>query len=84
MQLFVLYAASVLILVRSVFRLIEYGQGDDGYLISHEYFLYIFDSTLMWITMAILAWVHPSEITAFLEGGKGLAVRRGVEVYQLY
>tara|TARA_R110002003_G_scaffold9_36_gene680 strand:- start:7871 stop:8296 length:426 start_codon:yes stop_codon:yes gene_type:complete len=84
MQLFVLYAASVLILVRSVFRLIEYGQGNDGYLISHEYFLYIFDSTLMWITMAILAWVHPSEITAFLEGGKGLAVRRGVEVYQLY
>ncbi|KAH7075849.1 putative RTM1-like protein [Paraphoma chrysanthemicola] len=84
MQLYALYAASVLILVRSVFRLIEYGQGNDGYLISHEYFLYIFDSTLMWITMAILAWVHPSEITALLKGGKGLAVRRGVEVYQLY
>ncbi|KAH7090302.1 RTA1 like protein-domain-containing protein [Paraphoma chrysanthemicola] len=84
MQLYALYAASVLILVRSVFRLIEYGQGNDGYLISHEYFLYIFDSTLMWITMAILAWVHPSEITALLKGGKGLAVRRGVEVYQLH
>lgn len=84
MQLYALYSASVLILVRSVFRLIEYGQGNDGYLISHEYYLYIFDSTLMWITMAILAWVHPSEITALLKGGKGLAVRHGVEVYQLH
>ncbi|KAF2036036.1 RTA1-domain-containing protein [Setomelanomma holmii] len=83
MQLFALYAASGLILVRSVFRLIEYGQGNDGYLISHEVVLYIFDSLLMWITMAILAWVHPSEIMALLKGGKALAVRRGVDIYQL-
>lgn len=83
MQLYSLYAASMLILVRSVFRLIEYAQGNDGYLISHEAFLYIFDSTLMWITMAILAWIHPSEITGLLKGEKGVAVRRGVEVYDL-
>ncbi|XP_014560824.1 hypothetical protein COCVIDRAFT_88395 [Bipolaris victoriae FI3] len=83
MQLYSLYAASMLILVRSVFRLIEYAQGNNGYLISHEVFLYIFDSTLMWITMAILAWIHPSEITGLLKGEKGVAVRRGVEVYDL-
>ncbi|ENI01011.1 hypothetical protein COCC4DRAFT_204740 [Bipolaris maydis ATCC 48331] len=83
MQLYSLYAASMLILVRSAFRLIEYAQGNNGYLISHEAFLYIFDSTLMWITMAILAWIHPSEITGLLKGEKGVAVRRGVEVYDL-
>ncbi|EUC46921.1 hypothetical protein COCMIDRAFT_4065 [Bipolaris oryzae ATCC 44560] len=82
-QLCSLYAASFLILVRSVFRLIEYAQGNDGFLISHEYFLYIFDSTLMWITMAIVAWIHPSEITGLLKGEHGVAVRRGVEVYDL-
>jgi hypothetical protein len=82
-HLFALYGASLLILVRSVFRLIEYGQGNDGFLISHEVFLYVFDSTLMWICMAIMAWVHPSEVTALLMPGKGKAVRKGIEVYRL-
>lgn len=82
-HLFVLYAASALILVRSVFRLVEYAQGNDGYLISHEVFLYVFDSVLMWVCMAILAWVHPSEIAALLHPGKARAVRKGIEVYDL-
>ncbi|THC90342.1 hypothetical protein EYZ11_010195 [Aspergillus tanneri] len=34
-----LYISSVLILVRSIFRLVEYAQGNDGYLISHEAFM---------------------------------------------
>ncbi|KAF2684556.1 RTA1 like protein [Lentithecium fluviatile CBS 122367] len=82
-QLYALYGASVLILVRSLFRLIEYAQGNDGYLISHEVFLYVFDAVLMFGVMAWLAWIHPSEITARLGQGKGRAVRRVVEVYEL-
>lgn len=82
-QLYTLYGASVLILVRSVFRLIEYAQGNDGYLISHEVFLYVFDSTLMLATMVLLAWIHPSEITARLKNGKGKAIRRVISVYSL-
>jgi hypothetical protein len=82
-HLFVLYAASALILVRSVFRLVEYAQGNDGYLISHEVFLYLFDSLLMWATMVLFAWSHPSGITALLTPGKGKAVRKGIEVYNL-
>lgn len=55
--IYVLYATSALILVRSVFRLIEYFQGNGGYLISHEIFLYIFDTILMAAVMAIfLLW----------------------------
>ncbi|KAF6843734.1 Protein RTA1-like protein 2 [Colletotrichum musicola] len=49
----VLYITSAIILVRSVFRVVEYLQGNDGYLISHEIFLYIFDAVLMALTMAI-------------------------------
>ncbi|KAF5561557.1 Rtm1p [Fusarium phyllophilum] len=51
--LYVLYATSFLILVRSIFRVIEYLQGNKGYLISHEIFLYIFDAILMALVMVI-------------------------------
>jgi RTA1 like protein. len=55
--LYVLYTTSALILIRSVFRVIEYVQGNAGYLISHEVFLYIFDTLLMEAVMLIfLIW----------------------------
>ncbi|KAH6974764.1 RTA1 like protein-domain-containing protein [Ilyonectria destructans] len=55
--LWVLYITSIIILVRSVFRVVEYLQGNDGYLISHEIFLYIFDTILMAAVMIIfLIW----------------------------
>lgn len=57
-----LYVASILILIRSIFRLIEYAQGNSGYLISHEAFLYVFDSTLMLFTMVAMSIFHPSKI----------------------
>ncbi|KAL2753061.1 hypothetical protein ACRALDRAFT_2141493 [Sodiomyces alcalophilus JCM 7366] len=50
-----LYAASGLILVRSIFRVVEYLQGNGGYLISHEIFLYVFDTILMAGVMALFA-----------------------------
>lgn len=56
-HLLVLYATSALILVRSIFRVIEYLQGNGGYLISHEIFLYVFDAVLMAAAMALfLIW----------------------------
>ncbi|VUC25079.1 unnamed protein product [Clonostachys rosea] len=55
--LYVLYATSLIILVRSIFRVVEYLQGNAGYLISHEIFLYIFDTILMAAVMLIfLLW----------------------------
>ncbi|KAF2996893.1 hypothetical protein E8E13_005391 [Curvularia kusanoi] len=62
-HLHVLYIASALVLIRSIFRVIEYIQGNAGYLLSHEAFLYIFDATLMFLVMALFNWVHPSEVT---------------------
>lgn len=58
----VLYAAGLLIMIRSLFRAVEYLQGFDGYLLSHEVYLYIFDAVLMVITMALFNFVHPVEI----------------------
>ncbi|WQF90204.1 Putative RTA-like protein [Colletotrichum destructivum] len=59
-----LFIASLLIMVRSVFRVAEYLQGFDGYLLSHEAYLYGFDALLMWLTMVLLNWIHPAEILA--------------------
>lgn len=57
LDLKVLYTVSIIILVRSVFRVVEYLQGNGGYLISHEVFLYIFDAISMTIVMVIfLIW----------------------------
>lgn len=79
----VLYTVSLLIMVRSVFRLIEYAQGNDGYLMSHEVFMYLFDSLLMFAAMVLMAWYHPSEINALLGGKSTKAIRHFVSVYQM-
>ncbi|CAM1505216.1 Fc.00g108530.m01.CDS01 [Cosmosporella sp. VM-42] len=56
-HLIVLYVTSGLILVRSIFRVVEYLQGNRGYLISHEVFLYVFDAVLMAAVMGVfLVW----------------------------
>lgn len=75
-----LYIVSLLVIVRSLFRLVEYIQGNDGYLISHEIYLYIFDGLLMWLAMVVFAWEHPSEINAKLRRG-GKAVRKFTRFY---
>lgn len=62
-QLIVLYAASFLIMIRSVFRVIEYIQGQDGALLQKEIYIYIFDATLMFVAMALFNIWHPSQIT---------------------
>lgn len=66
-HLIALYIASTLILIRSIFRVIEYIQGNDGYLLRREVFLYIFDAVLMLGTMVILNIIHPSQITHVLK-----------------
>lgn len=51
--LVVLYATSLLIFVRCLYRTVEYGQGFDGYLLNHEVYLYIFDALLMTLVVAL-------------------------------
>jgi hypothetical protein len=62
--IYVLYAASVLILIRSVFRIAEYVGGSDGVLLSKEMYLYIFDAALMFLVMILFNLRHPSLIIA--------------------
>ena len=76
LYLFYLYIASTLIMVRSIFRVIEYIQGDDGYLLTHQVFLYVFDSTLMSSVMLLFNIAHPTMITALLNGTRATDLLR--------
>ncbi|ETS86253.1 hypothetical protein PFICI_00081 [Pestalotiopsis fici W106-1] len=60
--LWVLYGTSVLIMVRSVFRMIEYAQGNDGALLQKEAYSYVLDALLMIIVTGCFAWFHPSNV----------------------
>ncbi|KAG5662517.1 hypothetical protein KAF25_004935 [Fusarium avenaceum] len=60
--LFVLYAASLSILVRSVFRVAEYVMGKDSELQTKEFWIYVFDALLMTIVVVSLNWFHPSRV----------------------
>lgn len=51
--LITLLICSVFIFIRSIIRVVEFLQGNDGYIISNEYFLYVFDALLMFLTMVI-------------------------------
>ncbi|KAK1142202.1 hypothetical protein N8T08_008128 [Aspergillus melleus] len=64
----VLYVTSFLIMIRSIFRLAEYIQGNNGYLLHHEMYLYIFDALLMFVTMVVYNVIHPHEIGRLLPG----------------
>ncbi|KAJ5773781.1 hypothetical protein N7457_008677 [Penicillium paradoxum] len=64
-----LYISGALILVRSIFRAVEYIQGYDGYLMKQEVFIYVFDGLLMLIAMVILQYIHPSEINCLIGRG---------------
>lgn len=74
----VLYLVSALILIRSILRLEEYAEGTTGFVLSHEYFLYIFDSLPMLCVMVLFNFVHPSEVYALLRGGK---MSQGLKLY---
>ncbi|KAI3577811.1 RTA1 like protein-domain-containing protein [Fusarium oxysporum f. sp. albedinis] len=59
-----LYACAILILFRNVFRLVEFGLGDDGYLQAHEWPIYVLDILFMAIVMALSLNWYAADLTA--------------------
>lgn len=86
--LFACYIASVLILIRSVYRLIEFVQGNDGYVISHEIFLYVFDAAMMFSVMVVMNVLHPSFVlkngidSSAAQSDKDIQCKSDVEMQQ--
>lgn len=65
----VLYAVSTLVIVRSLFRLIEFIEGPEGKLYKTEAYLYAFDASLMFSVVVIMAAVHPGMLLRGIRKG---------------
>jgi len=69
--LWALYFTSALIMVRSIFRMVEYAMGKQGVLMQHEIYVLVLDAALMFIVAVAFVWpYHPSRI---LSGYKDVA-----------
>jgi hypothetical protein len=56
-KMVILYLCSTLIMCRNIFRLVEFGQGEDGYLLAHEWPVYVLDIMFMAFVMVLtLGW----------------------------
>ncbi|KAL1654077.1 Lipid-translocating exporter-like protein rta1 [Didymella pomorum] len=55
-------AAAVIIILRCVFRVIEFAQGHSGYLVSHEIYMYIFDAAPMLVVQIMMHFVYAAEV----------------------
>ncbi|KAF2491019.1 RTA1 like protein [Lophium mytilinum] len=58
--LWAIYASSALILVRCVYRVIEFALGIDGYPFTHEWVFYVFESLPMLPAISVFCVYHPA------------------------
>lgn len=54
--------AAIIIILRCIFRVVEFAQGHGGYLVSHEVYIYIFDAAPMLIVQVMLHFVYAAEV----------------------
>ena len=73
-HLYPLYAVSWLIMLRSVFRVIEYAMGQKGYLMANEWPLFVFDAVPMAGVMVIWGVWHPGTIRQKVAGAQLLSM----------
>lgn len=55
-------AVTVVMIIRSIVRAVEYLQGQGGFVISHEIFIYLFDALPMFLVMLFFLVVHPGRL----------------------
>ncbi|KAL2847528.1 RTA1 like protein-domain-containing protein [Aspergillus pseudoustus] len=67
----ILYVVSVLILVRSLYRVAEYIEGKDGELMSKEVYIYVLDAALMLIVCVVFNVWHPGKVVGAKAPGGG-------------
>ncbi|KAL1681762.1 RTA1 like protein-domain-containing protein [Schizophyllum commune] len=58
----VMCLTSVAIIIRCIFRIVEYQGGSRGYVMMHEGYSYVLDSLPLWIAMTLYAWLWPTRL----------------------
>ncbi|THY80686.1 RTA1-domain-containing protein [Aureobasidium pullulans] len=66
-----LYTVSGLIMIRSIFRLVEYSEGMDGYIMSHEWTAYLFDAVPMIAVTGIYFLKFPAQLRVGVDTAGG-------------
>lgn len=74
-------SAAIIIILRCIFRIIEFAQGHDGYLASHEIYMYIFDAAPMLGVQVMMHFVYAAEVFGM---GKHSKLRNTDSVINLY
>jgi hypothetical protein len=70
-----MYIVSALILGRSIFRVIEYLMGYEGYLFVNEWTLYVFDAVPMLVAGGVFWWWWPGWIEVVKEEGEVIELK---------
>lgn len=71
-----LLSAAVIVILRCIFRVIEFSQGHDGYLASHEVYMYLFDTAPMFAVQIMFHVVYAADVF-----GPGTLARADNESY---
>jgi hypothetical protein len=79
-HMWALHSSSILILIRSIVRVVEYIQGTHGYVMGHEAFIYVFDGMLMFVVLGIFLAVHPSQVNYLLGRGRAVTTMGGLKI----
>ncbi|KAF2178137.1 RTA1 like protein [Zopfia rhizophila CBS 207.26] len=56
-----IWVSSALILVRSIYRVIEFALGIDGYPFTHEWIFYVFEALPMLPAISVFCLIHPAK-----------------------
>ncbi|CAI6337821.1 unnamed protein product [Periconia digitata] len=62
--------AAVVIILRCVFRIIEFAQGHSGYLASHEIYMYVFDTLPMFGVQIMFHFIRANDVFGSRAAGK--------------
>ncbi|CAH0042863.1 unnamed protein product [Clonostachys rhizophaga] len=67
--MYMLFMTSAAVMMRNIFRMVEYAMGPDGYLFTVEWGVYAFDASLMTITMTLFWLWYPSQLKSAIDKG---------------
>ncbi|KAJ3129580.1 hypothetical protein HK100_008531 [Physocladia obscura] len=59
---YALFAGAILVMIRSVFRVIEFSMGYNGPIATNEHYMYVFDFGLVAIAMLLFNIFHPGQL----------------------
>ncbi|KAF9888563.1 hypothetical protein FE257_008495 [Aspergillus nanangensis] len=54
------YVSGFFIMVRCIYRVVEFALGVDSYVFTHEWPLYVLEATPMLVAFIVLGWYHPA------------------------